>query len=77
MAVPRTPFVPKANGFAEIEQLACNVSVTVKVAVAVPFEYTAARASRSDAPLTRHATTSAKTARDSCFIILFSPAWQT
>src|ERR1700761_5268604 len=76
MAVPSTPFVPKFNGFAEIEQLACNVSVTVKVAVAVPFVYTAARASRSDAPLTRHTTTSAKNARDNCFIILFSPAWQ-
>jgi len=36
-AVASTPFVPKFNGVAEIAQLACSASVTLNVAVAVPF----------------------------------------
>lgn len=44
MAVASTPLVPNASGFAEIAQFACSVSVTLKAAVAVPFEYTAALA---------------------------------
>jgi hypothetical protein len=45
MAVDSTPFVPKASGLAAIAQFACSVSVTLKVAVAVPLDYTAASAS--------------------------------